>query len=215
MPPRMTRCSFAALLGLLLAVCPVCLPLADAASDAHQDANRNLFDGRPAAGRLLVANKDLQDPYFRRSVVLLIDHGEQGTLGMIINRPTALSLSSLSEKFLRAGDADILYYGGPVQPMSFSMLVATGQAAEGGRPVLKDVFHVFGANRIMAAIVQLGPQDTVRIYSGFAGWAPGQLDHEIGLGGWRVLPASSAQIFTDHPELLWDELNREFEGQWL
>jgi putative transcriptional regulator len=81
--------------------------------------------------------------------------------------------------------------------------------------VLKDVFHVFGANRIMAAIVQLGPQDTVRIYSGFAGWAPGQLDHEIGLGAWRVLPASSAQIFTDHPELLWDKLNRESEGQWL
>jgi len=211
----MTRCSFAALLGLLLVTGTALLSQADAARAAGQAPFRTSFDGRPAAGRLLVADKNLQDPYFRHSVILLIDHGEQGTLGTIINRPTALTLSSLSEKLLRVGDADILYYGGPVQPMSFSMLVATGQAAEGRRPVLKDVFHVFGVHRIMASIAQLDPQDTVRVYSGYAGWAPGQLDHEISLGGWRVLPGTAARIFTDKPESLWDVLTRESEGHWL
>jgi putative transcriptional regulator len=214
-PPSLTRRGFTALLGFLLVLCPVFLSRADTAPLAVQDTPRTPFDGKPAAGRLLVADRNLQNPYFRRSVILLIDHGDQGTIGVIINRPTALSLSSLSEKFLRAGDADILYYGGPVQPMSFSMLAATDQADDGGRPVLKDVFHVFGAHRIMAFIARLNPLDTVRIYSGYAGWAPGQLDHEIGLGGWHVLPGDSAQIFSENPELLWDELNLWFDGQWL
>lgn len=211
----MAQSCCAAVLGLLLVIFPVLLSRADDARAAERDLSRAPFNGKPAAGRLLVAGEGLQDSFFRRSVVLLIDHGDQGTIGVIINRPTALTLSSLSKKFLRTGDADVLYYGGPVQPMSFSMLVTTQKPAEGRRSVLENVFHEFGAHRIMASIAQLDPLDTVRIYSGYAGWAPGQLDHEIGLGGWHVLPGNPAHIFTDKPEVLWDELSRESAGQWL
>lgn len=212
--PVLSRRPAAILLAFALLFGPAGLS-AGGAPAAGQAPSPTPFDGRPAAGRVLVAADKLQDPYFRHTVVLLLEHDGQGTLGMIINRPTTLSLSSLSEKFLRAGDVDLLYYGGPVQPMSFSMLVATETAGAGQRPVLQNLYHVFGAHRIMTAIAQLEPHAAVRIYSGYAGWAPGQLEHEIRLGGWRVLPGESAQVFSDTPEQLWDELSRLLQGHWL
>lgn len=216
LPESLAQRGTAALICLLMGLCPVFWPQAGACRASDQEVPRvQPFNTKPAAGRLLVADKKLQDPTFRHSVVLLLDHGDQGSTGLIINRPTALPLSNLSERFLREGDVDILYYGGPVQPMSFSMLIASEQQENDGKRVLGNIFHVFGAHSIMASIAYLDPTDSARIYSGYAGWAPGQLEFEIELGGWHVLPGESAHVFSEQPGRLWDELNRLAEGQWL
>ena len=172
-------------------------------------------NAEPAVGRLLVASKKLDSPYFRHSVVLLIKHNKQGTIGIVVNQPTVLSLSSMSPKLLHGDDTDALYYGGPVQHMLFSMLVGSDSKGTDRTYVLDHVYHVAGVRDIMSLIPKLGADDRVRVYAGYAGWGPGQLDNEIARGGWHVAPGNPAVIFSTEPEKIWKRLIDEFGGYWL
>lgn len=172
-------------------------------------------DAELAVGRLLVASKSLDSPYFRHTVVLLIKHNKQGTVGIVVNQPTVLSLSSMSPKLLHGDDSDLLYYGGPVQHMLFSMLVGSKSKGADRTYVLDDIYHVAGIRAIMDQIPKLGDEDTVRVYAGYAGWGPGQLGNEIARGDWHVAPGDPAVIFSTEPEDIWKRLVDEFGGYWL
>jgi len=188
------------------------------AGDANPDDRLHvagLPNGEPAVGRFLVASKKLDSPYFRHTVVLLIKHNKEGTIGIVVNQPTVLSLSSMSPKLLHGDDADALYYGGPVQHMLFSMLVGSDSKGSDGTYVLDHVYHVAGVRDIMSLIPKLGADDTVRVYAGYAGWGPGQLDNEIARGGWHVAPGNPAVIFSTEPEKIWKRLIDEYGGYWL
>jgi len=163
---------------------------------------------QPAAGKFLVASRGLADPNFERSVVLLVQHDAEGSWGLVINRPTGVPLSRLfpEERGLQTRDGT-LYSGGPVSAGRFLMLLRAPYRPEESRPVFADVY----LGLTPASLRDPRGVPAVRVYSGYAGWAPGQLDSEIARGDWRLLPAESAAVFGERPERLWEELARRLD----
>lgn len=162
---------------------------------------------RPASGRLLVAEEQVDDPRFARSVVLLIDYGPEGAMGLIINRPARLTLAeALPSLESLAGRDDRIYFGGPVQPEALLLLLRSDEQPSGFEPVLDDVHLGASATRLAQLISSGVGANRVRGYAGYAGWGPGQLDNEIARGDWSILPAASSQVFDPAPDALWKEL---------
>jgi putative transcriptional regulator len=164
-------------------------------------------------GRLLVAAPTLQDPNFRRSVVLLLDHGDGGALGIVVNRPLDLDVSAVLPAWQPYTTAPgRLFRGGPVQLDSALGLVAV--PGDGEEPP--------GVRRLIGALglvdLDAEPEDVVagvtglRIFAGYAGWSGGQLEEEIDSGSWYVLGAESRDPFTDNPEALWAQVLRRQRG---
>ncbi len=161
---------------------------------------------KPARGMFLVADRDLQDPNFDRSVVLLIDYGEHGAAGVIVNRPAQASFADLLPEIEGAEQsAGKVFLGGPVAPSGVLVLMRAGSPPEASRPVFDDV-HISASREILERLVRDG--GTFRIYAGHAGWAPGQLDWEIRQGGWALLPADVETVFDDQPEDVWRKMRR-------
>jgi putative transcriptional regulator len=164
--------------------------------------------GEPAAGQFLVAARGLPDPNFERSVVLLVHYGADGSVGLVINRPTGVPLSRLfpEERTLARQDG-ILFAGGPVGAGRFLLLLRAPRQPEESRPVFADVYLGWTP----AALQDSRGIAEFRVYSGYAGWAPGQLESEIARGDWRLLPAETPLVFEEHPERIWEELTRRLD----
>ena len=162
---------------------------------------------KPAKGKLLVASEELFDPNFVRTVVLLLDYGEAGAIGVVLNRPTSGTLKDLLPDADWASQAeDPIHLGGPVALNQALMLTSTGREPPDQRHVLGKVHAGWNLELLERLVVEPRPQDRVRVYVGYAGWAPGQLEAEIERGGWHVFPASEDAIFTDKEDELWREL---------
>ena len=151
---------------------------------------------------LLIAKPDLVDPNFSRTVVLVTQAESGETVGVILNRPG-------EQKHPRTGE--VLFSGGPVMR---EVLLALFRSAE---PPAAPAFHVLrGVYLTMHPenIEKLvsGEKRNYRLYSGFSGWAPGQLESEIERDGWYVLPASEAVLFRADPAGLWEELIERVRG---
>lgn len=162
----------------------------------------------PAGGRLLVASPDLDDPNFAESVVLLIEHGEQGSFGILINRPTWVHPSEivpLIDDY--ANYTGNLFRGGPMLPTTALLLIRSNELAErGARPLLGDIFVTTEAE-ILADLEQ--PQwhpGVLRLFAGHAAWEPGNLEREIASGYWTVVNGREDLIFTDDAPGLWQRL---------
>ncbi len=164
----------------------------------------------PAAGVLLVAKPKMADPRFQETVVLLLAHGEEGTLGLILNRPTDLSLARLMPD-LEAPEKErhVIFYGGPVGLNLLLYLVRGTDAPDEARSVLGNVYY--GADRDKLGKLLKGPQDagTLRLYVGHAGWAPGQLAGEIARGDWLLVKGDSRIVFEGDLPNLWRELMQQ------
>lgn len=179
----------------------------------------------PAAGRYLVATESLTDPRFRRSVIMIVSHDADGTLGVIINRPGRISATSLGEGFRD----DRLRFGGPVEPRKLSMLfhdpalmsgtqadAADEDAAPPMLTVRNDLGFVLGRHAVTEIHGRLAPSSPRRIYAGYAGWSPGQLDAELERGSWYLIEDDPALAFADEdPALLWTRLIRRMQGSWI
>jgi putative transcriptional regulator len=154
------------------------------------------------AGALLVASPHLLDPNFYRSVVLVLEHDEDGAVGVIINRPSTSGLGEeLPDWAPLLAQPPVVFVGGPVQP----------EAAVG----LAD--GVEGSSLPGVGIVDLsappGALDVpVRIYAGYAGWGSGQLEAELAEGGWIVATARSEDVFVGDPGSLWAAVLRRQPG---
>lgn len=157
-----------------------------------------------AKGRFLIADPRLTDPNFRESVVLIVRHGSDGTIGIIINRPTAAPLSSLRDLPLPGTAPDLLFFGGPVSPGRISSLIQTGHPVLESA-VLEEVYFTFDPGEIPGLLKE---SKRFRIYAGYAGWAPGQLEGELDRGDWRLLPGEAALLFEKDPGRIWPELWR-------
>ncbi|MDX1389854.1 MAG: YqgE/AlgH family protein [Acidobacteriota bacterium] len=168
---------------------------------------------RPAPGTFLVARRNLTDPNFSKTVVLLVGYGIEGALGIVVNRETEQKLSErLKEiKKLRKRD-DALYFGGPVSTEELVVMIQTEEPPEGSQPVLEGLH--FGAGEELIAELAKGKnkKSRFRVYAGYAGWAPGQLDYEIEAGGWYVAPADVATVFSEAPEGVWGALIEVLEA---
>ncbi len=152
-------------------------------------------------GQLLIASPDLVDPNFRRTVVLIADHGEQGAMGVVLNRR---SEHSVAEAVPELGDLvefdELVHFGGPVQPSGVVVLAEFDDPSRAAATVLGDVGFVAAD----AASDGLGSvTGRARVYAGVSGWAPGQLEAEIEHEDWIVEPADRDDVFTDDPDDLW------------
>jgi putative transcriptional regulator len=163
---------------------------------------------QPAPGKLLVAARGLSDPNFERTVVLLVEHGEGGSWGLVLNRPTGVPLKKLfaGEPLLESREGS-LFVGGPVGPGRFLLLLRADRPPDKSQRVFADVYLGWSPEALRDA---RGLSDC-RVYSGYAGWAPGQLDAEIGRGDWRLLPAEVPLVFEQRPEQVWEQLARRTE----
>jgi putative transcriptional regulator len=176
------------------------------------------MDDGIAVGRLLVATPQLEDPNFRRSVVLVVEHDEvEGTLGVVLNRPTEVPVDRVLPPWAElATGPSVVFQGGPVALDSALALArvpgedeplgwrALDGDTEVGRVGLVDLDAPPGL--IAAEVIQL------RVFAGYAGWGAGQLQSEIEEGAWYVVPGEAGDVFAGDPERLWQAVLRRQSG---
>jgi putative transcriptional regulator len=164
------------------------------------------------AGKFLVASKDLGDPNFAQTVVLLVKFDEDAVVGLIVNRPTRVPLSRIFGTLkLGRGRADPVYAGGPVGRTAALALMRTAAKVEGAGRVVGDVSLITGKAQLEKAITAGTEPSTLRVYMGYAGWTGPQLEHEVDIGGWYIFRGDPAMVFDADPESLWTRLIRKTE----
>ena len=153
---------------------------------------------------LLVASPALLDPSFLHTVVLLVEHDEEGALGLILNRPLPLSLAQVSQEggmpFLGPDEATA-WRGGPVDPQRGILLVQGGLPAE--EDTVVDLTHFVSHRKDLLEELLGDPQARYRLFLGYAGWSAGQLDQELELGAWARRPVVSEWLLHPEPLGLW------------
>ncbi len=162
-------------------------------------------------GFFLVAKPSILDPNFQRTVILVTETPDGGMLGVILNRPTKQSLANiLPGNQALAQFTDPLYFGGPVERVG---LFAVFQAPESpGRSfaVVQNVRLALQPETVEQLLKKPPPQ--LRLFVGYAGWAPGQLQGEIERGDWWVVPADPETVFRKNTDTLWDDLSRRAQA---
>lgn len=158
-------------------------------------------------GQLLLDGGGLRGSCFHRSVVLICEHNAEGAFGVVLNKPTEVLLDSLVDEFLPARLAtEYVYGGGPVAPESLCFLF--GQTSSENKGVLENLSlgHDFG--ELITKAAEWDANHPIRVFQGYAGWAPGQLDAEMERGAWIAHPASTDLIFFAKPAELWRHILR-------
>jgi putative transcriptional regulator len=160
-------------------------------------------------GQLLIAGPTLVDPNFRRTVVLVGEHNEEGALGLVLNRPSDATIDeAVPELTVLVDSFAQVHVGGPVQPSAIVVLADFADPERAGALVLDSV----GFLPAETDPDELGELRQTRVFAGYAGWGPGQLDVELEEGSWIVEPALPEDVFTDDPEELWADVLRRKGG---
>jgi putative transcriptional regulator len=158
----------------------------------------------PAKGKLLVATEVIRGDIFVQTVVLLLHYDETGAVGLVVNRPTDVALDEVLEDPTEFSEYEgRMYWGGPVQMNSIRALMQTDTPAKGADLILDSVYLVPFNDELKKS---LGDTSRLHFFIGYAGWAPGQLDRELEIGSWHVVPASADIVFADDPGLVWQRL---------
>ncbi len=162
-------------------------------------------------GRLLISSGSLNDPNFRHSVVLVEEHNADGALGVVLNQALDITvqegLPPLSD-LVPPGEP--LFQGGPVQPGNAVLL------AEFANPKLADIL-VFGSVGFLVGAVSPDIEPSIlraRVFAGYSGWGPGQLEAEMAVDSWIIDPAREDDVFTDAPDLLWSRVLERKGGEY-
>lgn len=167
---------------------------------------------------LLMAMPQVLDPFFHKSVVLLLHHEAEGSFGFIVNRPTGIRISEILKGMdvgWHGSAEDVAFFGGPVQPQLGTVLFAPDAPLTNGEGSEEDetasevipgvalTQHIGDLSRLAEA-----PPDHFRLFLGYAGWGEGQLIEEILRNDWLTAPVSSELLFAPDPEKVWDEALR-------
>ena len=170
-------------------------------------------------GRLLLATPPLTDPNFDRTVVYVLEHHEDGAIGLILNRPTDEALTEPLDRWIDLQSApSSIFAGGPVDTNAMIAMAVTKDLMSDATELLTPISGLIASTDLSAdpAIVA-AHVDTVRIFRGYAGWGAGQLDLEIDDGAWLLLDAEIGDVFSDRPDDLWHDVLRRQPGRlsWL
>jgi len=153
----------------------------------------------------MVASPAMLDPNFHRTVVLLIEHGEEGALGVVLNRATEMPVGEpLPAWHDHAAAPAVVFVGGPVQRSSAICLGRTTDPE--GSVGFGPVFDGVGTVDLNEAPDDVPGVATVRVFAGHAGWGPLQLEDELDEGAWVVCDAWPGDVFDPEPDLLWDRV---------
>jgi putative transcriptional regulator len=151
------------------------------------------------AGQLLISSPSLIDPNFRRTVVLMTHHDEEGAVGLVLSRPSELTIAEAVPDLAELPCAgDVVYVGGPVQPEAVMVLIEAEEPDSETGPIVGNVAFMspnvppeaLGASR-------------ARVFAGYSGWGPGQLEAELEEPAWIVAPAEPDDVFASDPDELW------------
>ena len=209
----------------------VSLPWYSTGSDTRPTRNLTAFrskpEGLPASflpiqfknprglgvGKLLVASRNLGDPHFARSVVLLVHYDENSVVGLILNRRTDVPISKVLDLKAAKERSDPVYIGGPVEPSAALALFQSSANIEKAEDIFGDVYLISQKDLFKKTLTAQPDPHTFHVYLGYAGWTPAQLRAEVQLGAWFVLPADPAAVFNSDPASLWAQMIQKTELQ--
>jgi putative transcriptional regulator len=162
----------------------------------------------PSKGKILISEPFLNDPNFKRTIILLSEHSEDGSVGFILNKPTQFKVNQLVEDF---PDFDApVFFGGPVQVDTLQFIHRAGDILEDSTEILPGLYWggSFEILRLLIEAKQVKPGD-FRFFIGYSGWAEGQLGEELKINSWIVTSTTTENIFSDEPDKLWTEILRK------
>jgi putative transcriptional regulator len=161
----------------------------------------------PEAGKFLVARRDLHGPYFRRTVIYLLQHDETGTLGLVVNRPIDYKAADVLPTLegTRVGSYR-LYNGGPVGEHIMIMLLRGIADTEPALKVIDGVYASSDADLLERMVAREKPATELRLFIGHAGWLPGQLERELRENSWFVTDGDPVAVFSGNVSELWRNL---------
>ncbi len=185
----------------------------------------------PAKGRLVVASPSLEDPNFRRTVVFLLAADDDGALGVVLNRPSGTAVKEVVPQWgFHASEPPVLFVGGPVQPNSAICVGRTRRGSSrfeaGDNQDAADLLdpEADGFSPLIAGLgtvdLNRAPEDLrvsftgLRVFTGYSGWGPGQLEEEIEAGAWFVVQGEQSDVLCAEPGDLWEQVLRR-QGGWL
>ena len=217
------------LVVLILQTAPVLSPESSAESSSRELAKR-IFEaaipkkdpGGPgpreelAKGKFLVASRRLRDPNFKETVVLLVEYGLNGAMGLVINRPSAVKLVTVFPDIKELKQRkDTIYVGGPVAVNQMLMLIRSSQVPEESKEITQEVY-ISSSGKVLERLMKSTANDEkFRLFAGYAGWAPNQLDFERTRGDWHVLKADAETVFAQKPLEIWQDLIHRVSVKWV
>ncbi len=169
-------------------------------------------DKAPAAGQLLVATHEVRGPHFAQTVILLVQHDETGTLGLVVNRPIdASAIESVRLHEDLAAYRDSFYWGGPVAQSTVRALLRTDTPPEDAVQIV-DAVHLVNMDEDLLATASNAAK--LRFFVGYAGWTSGQLERELAFDSWHILPATEDLVFAEDTGEIWRKLlpSRQFRA---
>lgn len=164
------------------------------------------FSGQdPASGRILISQPSLHDRFFGKSVVMLAEHGSDGSFGFIVNKPARVKLSSVTDEF--GGFNPDLYLGGPVHVDKLFYVHSKGELVKDSLKIIDGVYWGGDVNDIRKLIVsgKLTEKD-IRFLAGYSGWEPRQLESEMKEQSWIVINGQRRYVFGNQPATLWKQI---------
>ncbi len=163
---------------------------------------------KPFAGCLLVSEPFMIDPNFRRTVILITEHNDKGTVGFVVNKELTVFPHKAISSFPEFGRKLLL--GGPVQRDNLFFIHTIGKKIEGASKVAPGLWWGGDYDQIKE-LVKSGKanEDNVRFIVGYSGWEPGQLDQELSTNSWIITKASKEYVFGSEPEALWKKVLRD------
>ena len=162
-------------------------------------------------GKLLIASPTLVDPNFARTVVFITEHNDEGAMGIVLNRPSETAVEAVVPPLADIAGSEPVYVGGPVQPEAIVLLAEFTDLEAAAWIVVADV-------GLASADVDLDDLAAAvrrwRVYAGYSGWGPGQLEGEMEVDSWIVEPPLPKELFPDDPATLWSDVLARKGGQY-
>lgn len=167
---------------------------------------------KPAQGSLLIASDQIMDERFHHAVILLLRHDDHGSVGLILNKPTRFAVDSLLPEKEDQGKSDQrIFSGGPVSPATISVL--WGEPPPSGSAEIIPGLNISGVEEVLLGLAMDELRDhSYRVLSGYCGWAPGQLEHELSRRDWQVRGTDKLRLLEINPEQMWRSLRPESGG---
>lgn len=169
---------------------------------------------KPEKGSLLISEPFLPDPNFERTVVLLCEHNEDGSVGFVLNKPSILKFDEAVEEV--SDFSPTLYVGGPVQQDTLHFIHRTPDDLEGSIQVTDEIFWGGNYEQLITMINTkvIAPED-FKFFLGYSGWAPGQLEEELKQKSWIVINNPTAEeVFDIEPTILWKQVLNSLGGKF-
>jgi len=167
------------------------------------------------AGKVLVASRNLGDPHFAQTVILLVRYDAQGVLGLVLNHRTDVPLSRVLDSLKAARDrTDPVYLGGPLETAAVFALSKSPAKPEGAEHIFGGIYLINSKPLFEQTMSAQPKPDAFHVYLGYAGWTQDQLRQEVELGAWFIFPADAGTVFNAHPDGLWPEMIRKTELQY-